>query len=154
MASILQTLEDEVGNLTTPTTFKMASLEEGNATIFDTLGLSDFPLALCLPFDITDVPRGTSIISSAEINIIFLNKVANDSIDNPAFDIEAEVNAPMRALARQFINRLERNDIIEDEGIVSVVHRTIQSEPIGDAHLHGSWAVFTIKFNEDLTTCV
>lgn len=158
MATILQTIEDAVGDLTTPTIFKLADLNEANATIFD--GLTQFPVCLVLPFDINDVSRETGrVVSEAEIQALFLTKVDNSTLDNSAYDIEANANAPMRALTREFINRLDASDIVEFDdggngGIQSVNHRTIQGEPIGDAHLYGNWATFTIRFSEDLTICL
>lgn len=155
MATILQTLETECANLTTPCTFKLANLEEGNATIFDKLTDSEFPLLLVLPFDINDVSRETGrVISEAEINALFLTKVSNSTMDDKAYDVEQKANAPMRALAKEFVNRLDLNDIIEDNGIETVNHRTVQGEPVGDAHLYGCWSVFTIRFSEDLSTCL
>jgi hypothetical protein len=153
MATLLQALEEEVGNLTTRTRFEAADLEEANATIFDQLGTGDFPVCLVLPFDIPDDRTKGSVTSTAELNVLFLNRFTNEeTIDKPYTEIENTMVAPMRTLTREFINLLDDNDIINEDGITSVVHRSVH-QPIGDATLYGNWAVFTIKFTEGLTLC-
>lgn len=154
MAALLEVLETECSNLSRKTRFEYATLEEANATIFDKLASGDFPVLLILPFDIVDPDRAHGVINSeAEINAIFLDrKTSVETIDVITKDIENEIIAPMRSLAREFVNRLDDNDIISEDGITSVTHRSTH-EALTDAHLFGDWCVFTIKFTEMVPTC-
>lgn len=153
MATLLQALEEEVGNLSRRTRFFYADLEEANNTIFDLLESGEFPVCLILPFDIPDDRTQGAVNSTAEINAMFLNRVnAQETIDKPQHEIENEMVAPMRTLSREFINRLDDNDIINEDGITSVVHRSVH-QAVTDAHLYGCWSVFTIKFTEGNTLC-
>lgn len=152
--TLLETIEDKVSCLPTPTRFVYSTLEEANATIFDELLTGQFPVCLILALDIEDYSRENGLVKSqAEINALFLDRVPRETIDKPVSEVENEVIAPMRSLSRELINRLDKSDIVEENGIESVVHRSVH-EALMDAHLYGNWAVFTIKFSEDLTTCV
>ncbi len=152
--TILETIQDEVSNLSTRTRFEYEDLEAANATIFDKLQSGDFPVCLILPFDIQDVDRENgSVKSSAEINAIFLNRIPQADIDKPSLEVDQQVVASMRTLAREFINRMDDSDIIQGAGITSVVHRSVH-QAIMDAHLYGSWAVFSISFTENNSVCV
>jgi len=107
-----------------------------------------------LPFDINDYGRdGARIRSQAEVNALFLDKVNQSTIDKPTSELENTVIAPMRAVAREFCNRLETVDMIEEDGITTSLNRSVH-QAIADAHLYGCWAVFTIKFSEDIATHV
>ena len=154
MATLLSAIEEEVGNLTTRVTFHYSDLEESNAMIYDRLQPSDFPACLILPIDITDSEREHGkLIHTAEVNAIFLNRFTNEAtIDKSISEINTQFVEPMTTLARQFINRLDENDIIEGTGIDSVVHRSTH-QALFDAHLYGCWSVFTIKYYEGLSTC-
>lgn len=153
MATLLGTLEYEASLLSVKNRFIYSTLEEANATVFDSIQAGEFPCCLVLAADIQDYNReGGSVKSQAELNILFLDRVIEKTIDKPVVDIENEVIAPMRTLTRELINRLDKTDFIEEEGISSVTHRSVH-EALMDAHLYGNWAVFTIKFSEDITTC-
>lgn len=155
MPTLLSQLEHECNNLSQGVRFEYAGdLSEANANIFDKLNNGDFPVCLILAFDILDGNREHGKInSSAEINALFLDRVSQSTIDKPTSQVESEIIAPMRALAREFVNRLDANDIIEGQGIQSVTHRNTW-EAIMDAHLYGDWCVFTIEFSEGTTICV
>lgn len=144
-------IESEVGNLSRKVRLESATLEEANATIFDQILTGDFPVCLLLPFDIVDDGmKAGELSSSAELNMIFVDRYTSEgSIDQASIDIENDIIAPMRALSRQLISRLNQSDIIFEDGISSVTHRSIH-EAITDAHLYGDWAVFTIKFCENI----
>ena len=149
--TIHQAIETEVENLSTVTRYIYADLEEANATIFDQITSGSFPICLVLPFDITD-NRETNIVSSAEVNALFLTKANQPTPDKPQSEVEAEIVSTMRAIAREFINRLDENDIIDGEGITSVVHRSVH-QAVADAHLYGCWSVFTVNFTEEISRC-
>ena len=152
--TILQAIETEVGNLSTPCKFYYEDLDLANATIFDKISAGEFPICLILPFDIQDVSRENGVIrSEAEINALFLDKVPQTDFDKPSLEVENEVIAPMRALAREFLNRLDLNDIIDEDGVGSNTNRSVH-QAIGDAHLYGCWCVFSVKFSEQIATCV
>lgn len=155
MATLLSAMETEVGNLSTKTRFVyVGDLEEANATIFDNLASGDFPVCLILAFDIVDGDRQYGVINStAEINALFLNRLTNEeTIDKPTSYIETQIIAPMRALSREFVNRMDDNDIVHAAGISSVTNRNV-FQALMDAHLYGNWAVFTISFSEEVSTC-
>lgn len=154
--TILEAIETEVGNLSSKVTYKYAgNLEEANATMFDNIKPEEYPVCLILAFDIEDYNRENGRVQSqAEINALFLDRIESQaSIDAITSEVETSIIAPMRALTRELVNRLDQNDIIEEEGIGSVTNRNTY-EALMDAHLYGNWAVFTIKFSEDITTCV
>lgn len=153
MATLLEQLETTCGELSTKVHFDYADLDEANAVIYD--NLKEFPCLLILPFDINDTGRsGPKINSEVEVNALFLDKIDNQpTLDKSTVDIENKIIAPMRAIAREFCNRLETTDIIEEDGISSVVNRSVH-EPLMDSHLYGCWAIFTIKFSEDIATYV
>lgn len=150
--TLLQTLETEANEL--GLRFEYAGdLEEANATIFDRITSGEFPVCLVLAFDINDRSRVNGIVrSSAEINALFLKKLPQITIDKSTKEVDLEAVAPMRAKARDFINGLDHSDIIDDNGIESVVHRSTH-QALLDCHLYGCWSVFTINFSEDLSTC-
>jgi len=153
MATLLETLETTCASLSLKCRFEYSGdLEESNATIFDKITSGQFPVCLVLAFDIIDGDRAHACINStAEVNAIFLDRINQPSIDKPTTETETKVIAPMRALAREFVNRLETTDIISEDGITSVTNRSVY-QALMDAHLYGCWAVFTIKFSEDITT--
>lgn len=150
--TLIEAIEQEIGNLTTATRFFYADLEEANATIFDKISSGDFPVCLVIPTDIVD-ERTEGLVSSSEVNALFLDRAPQSTIDKPQSEIDSEIIAPMRELSREFINRLDENDIIDGAGIESVTHRSVH-QAIGDAHLYGCWSVFTINFTETLGRCV
>ncbi len=151
--TLLSTIEQEVSYLSKKTRFEYSTLEEANAIIFDDLPTSEFPVCLVLAFDTQDVSRNNGVvISQAELNILFLDRVPRETNDLPVNEAENLIIAPMRGLARELINRLDNSDIVEENGIESVVHQSVH-EALTDANLFGNWAIFTIKFSEDLTTC-
>lgn len=152
--TLLEAIETEVSNLSTRVRFEYAgNLEEANATIFDQINSGEFPVCLVLAFDIVD-NRAQGIVSDAEISVLFLDrKEGQATIDAKTSEVDTQIIAPMRAISREFFNRLEANDIIEEDGIVSVTNRNVY-EPIADAHLYGNWAVATVKFTEEISLCV
>jgi hypothetical protein len=155
MPTLLSQLEAECNNLSRKVRFEyVGDLSEANANILDKLSKGDLPVCLILAFDITDGDRsGVRVNSTAEINALFLDAVYQQTIDKPTAEMEARIIGPMRTLAREWINRLDLNDIINGLGIESVTHRNTW-EAVGDAHLMGDWCNFTIKFSEDTTTCL
>lgn len=154
MATLLQVFETECQNLTTRTRFEYATLEEANASIFDKLASGDFPVLLILPFDPIDDRSSGSVKSTAEVEAIFIDRVnGQTTIDTITKEIENTVIAPMRALTREWINRVDDSDIIDEDGITSVTHRSTH-EAIMDAHLYGNWARFTIKYTEGNSLCI
>lgn len=151
--TLLSTIEQEVSYLSKKTRFEYSTLEEANAIIFDDLPTSEFPVCLVLAFDTQDVSRNNGVVvSQAELNILFLDRVPRETNDLPVKEAENLIIAPMRGLARELINRLDNSDIVEENGIESVVHQSVH-EALTDANLFGNWAIFQIRFNEDLTTC-
>lgn len=152
--TIHEALEQEVGNLSVKTRFEFADLNEANATIFDKLTSGEFPVCLVLPFDIVDDKReGISVYSTAEINTIFLDRIPQITTDLPTSQVENDAIAPMRALTRELVNRLDRLDMMDENGIESLTNRSTH-QALMDAHLYGNWGVFTVRFTEDLTTCL
>jgi len=152
MATLLETLETTCGELSQKCRFVYADLDEANATIFDQIGSGAFPVCLVLPFDISDTGRsGARITSQAEVNALFLDSMPQATIDKPTTEIESKIIAPMRALAREFCNRLETTDIIEEDGITLSLNRSAH-QAMMDSHIYGCWSVFTIKFSEDINT--
>jgi hypothetical protein len=152
--TILEALETEVSNLSRRVRFEYSTLDLANATIFDQIESSNFPVCLVLAFDIQDVSRENGkVISTAEVNTLFLDRAPAESIDKPIQEIESEFVSPMRALTRELVNRLDLNDIIEEGGIESLVNRSVH-EATMDAHLYGNWGVFTVRFSEDISTCL
>jgi hypothetical protein len=152
--TILSAIQSEISQLSRSCKFYYEDLDQANANIFDKISAGEFPVCLILPFDIQDVSRENGVIrSTAEVNALFLDKVAQLDPDKPSLDIENEVVAPMRAIAREFLNRLDLNDIIDEDGITSNVNRSVH-QGVSDAHLYGCWVIFTVKFTENISLCV
>ena len=151
--TIHEALETTAGELTTPVRYIFSTLEEANATLMDKIPNGDFPVCFVIAFNINDYERANGRVKSqAEINVMFLDKIPAATIDTPITKIETDVVAPMRTLTREFVNKLDKLDVIEDDGISSVNHQSVH-EAVMDAHLYGNMGVFTIKFTEDLSTC-
>jgi hypothetical protein len=154
MATLLSTIETEVAALIPKTRFEYAAnLNEANNTIFDVIPNGEFPVCLVLQIDPSQKSREYGrIIMEAELTVFFLDKIAAASPDQSAIEAHPIVLA-MRSLSDQFINRMDKTDIIEELGIESVSN-TSTYEAIMDAHLYGNMATFTITYSEDLTTCI
>lgn len=151
--SIHEVLKYSAAALNPKCRYIFATLDESNATIFDQIGAGDFPVCLILPFDIVDGNREHGVIkSTAEINAIFLTRYPQATIDIPTQEVEDKMVAPMRSLARAFVNTMDKSTIMFEDGITSATYRSVH-EAMSDAHLFGCWAVFTPSFTEDLTTC-
>jgi len=151
--TIHEALRAEVGNLTRRFRYEYSTEDLANATIFDGLLAGDFPVCLVLPFDINDTRENGVVTSSAEINAMFLDRAPQSTMDKPIQEAEDEIIAPMRTYTREFLNRMDLNDIVHEEGVGEATHRSVH-EPVMDAHVYGNWAVFTIKFTEDLSQCI
>jgi len=151
--TIHEALRAEVGNLTRRFRYEYSTEDLANATIFDGLLSGDFPVCLVLPFDINDTRENGVVTSSAEINAMFLDRAPQSTMDKPIQEAEDEIIAPMRTYTREFLNRMDLNDIVNGEGVGEATHRSVH-EPVMDAHVYGNWAVFTIKFTEDLSQCI
>jgi len=152
--TLLSTIENEVSLLSKKVRYVYSTLEEANATIFDDLASGQFPVCLVLALDIQDYSRENGkVLSSAEVNTLFLDRVPRETNDLPVTEAEDKVIAPMRALNRELINRLDKTDIVEENGIESINHRSVY-EGLTDSNLYGNWGTFTIKFSEDISTCV
>jgi hypothetical protein len=153
MSTLLYAIETEVSNLSTRTRFEYAGdLEDANATIFDQIASGEFPVCLILAFDVNDTRANGIVKSKAEINALFLTKLDQITVDKKASEIDLEAIAPMRSIAREFINRLDENDIVTEAGIETVVHRSVH-QALMDAHLYGCWSVFTVNFEEGISLC-
>lgn len=152
--TILSAIETEVNNLSSKVTFKFAAtLEEANANFFDKLKPEDYPVALLLVYNPNEKDRSFGrIIQEAEINMFIVDRTQQATIDVDSLDVNPTVER-MRALSTELVNRLDKNDIIEETGIESVSHVST-FEPITDAHVYGDYLTFTITFSEGLTTCV
>jgi hypothetical protein len=153
MATLLETLETTCASLSRKVRVEYATLEEANAVILDRLKTSDFPVCLIIPFETVDGDRAhTRINSTAEVEALFLDRfTTQQTLDKSTVQIENLFCAPMRALSREFVNRLDTTDIIHEDGISSVRHQSTFNG-LTDAHLYGCWSTFTIKFSEDINT--
>lgn len=129
------------------------NLEEANGTIFDQILTGEFPVCLVLAFTVKDKRANGQVISTAEINMFCLDRVNKPTIDTPTAEIEITVITPMRSKAREVLNRLDHDDIIEGLGIEAADHISVH-EALMDAHLYGTHSVFTVNFNEGLGLCV
>lgn len=153
MATLIQAIETEVANLSTPTRFEFEKLDVANGTIFDKLTVGDFPVCLLVPFNpsIRDREHPRSIME-ATVEIFILSKMAGATYDRTAEDIKALIE-PLHALGHELINRLDLNDVIEDEGITTVDF-VDAFEAVGDATLYGPMITFNIVYSEDLNVCI
>jgi hypothetical protein len=134
--------------------YEYEDLDLSNATIFDKLNAGQFPVCLVLPFDIVDEDRENGVVkSTAEINALFLTRyTVQETTDKPSSEIEQTMVAPMRALARSFVNLIDHDDLMFEEGVISARYRSVH-QSMFDSVLYGCWVVFSPKFTEDLTTC-
>jgi len=153
MSSIHQVLKDSASCLSVKVRYVFADLDESNATIFDSVGAGEFPVMLVIPFDIVDGNRENGVVkSTSEMDILFLTRIPQATIDIPSDEIETKMVDPMRKLAREFVNVLDKDDIMFEEGITSATYRSVHKAMM-DSHLYGCWINMTPSFTEDLTTC-
>jgi len=151
--TLLSAIETEVSNLSTSTRFLFAAdREEANASIMDKVLTGEFPVCLLMAFDIQDVRINGIVKSKSDIRIAFLTRLTQLTPDLPMAEIDEQAILPMRNLAREFINRLDKNDIISEAGIESVTYISTHGG-IYDAHLYGSSCEFTVNFEEGISLC-
>ena len=145
----------ETSALTLVKRYEYEDLDLANAVIFDKLNTGDFPVCLVLPFDIEDNNRENGVIkSTAEINALFLTRyTSQETIDKSSNEIEQLMVAPMRNLARRFVNLIDDSDLMFEQGVISARYRSVH-QPLMDATLYGCWVVFSPNFTEDLTVCL
>lgn len=151
--TIIEVLQEVNNSMSRPLTFIYADLNEANLEA-DKLLNSELPINIIMPFSVTDVPGTSGILKSTfELNAFFLNKSSNITTDFKAIEIETEVIAPMRALAREFIFRLNEHSIVDPEtkGLTSIVYQPVYSSM--DANLFGVWAKATVPVMEGLSGC-
>ena len=153
MATLIQAIEQEIGNLSTATRFEFEKLDVANAAIFDTLGTGEFPVCLLVPFNPSVKDREhPRVIMEATVELFILSSMPGATHDRTAEDIKALIE-PLHVLGHELIRRLDTNDVIEDEGITTVAF-VDSFEAVGDATLYGTMITFNIVYSEDLNDCI
>lgn len=151
--TIIQALQEVNNSMSRALTLIYADLNEANLEA-DKLVNSELPVNIILPFTVTDVPGTSGILKSTfELNAFFLNKSANITTDFKSIEVETEVIAPMRTIAREFIFRLNEHSIVDPEtkGMTQIVYQPVYSSM--DANLFGVWAKATVPVIEGLSGC-
>lgn len=154
--SILEALEEV--RLLVPAIRKLilADMNEANATETDQLIDSELPAMLVMPFEPVDnFPNSGSglVKTTVDLDIFFLMKSTNITLDYSSAKIELECVAPMRLLARKFVHHLQTHAIIDPEtaGITSVRHSPVYSGL--DANLYGDRIRLNVPVIESPVVC-
>ena len=136
--TILEALQEVKNEMPWIKTFIYADLNEANATETDKLVESEYPVMIVFPINPVDtIPNSGLTKTTFELNAMFLNKSAQKTTDYKSSEIEIEVIAPMRLIARKYIHVLATHSIIDPEtpGITTVNYQPVYSSM--DANLFG-----------------
>lgn len=153
--SILEAIEDIKNSLSpAPATFFYADLNEANIDA-DALLNAAYPLMIVIPFIPVDNPGRSGVLkTTVELDIFFLNKKTGQAtVQYNSMEIENEIIAPMRAMARQFFHKMNQHEIIDKEtgGVTNI--RLQPTYSALDANAHGVWAKATAAVMERITGC-
>lgn len=152
--TILEAIQDVNTNLSRSVTLIYADLNEANFDV-DKLISSQLPILVVLPIVPVDNRGKSGVLKTTfELQAFFLNKSEKITTDYKSIEIETEVIAPMRQLAREFIFRLTQHSIIDPEtdGITQATHQPIYSSM--DANLFGVYTRCDVPVMEGITGCV
>jgi hypothetical protein len=152
--TIIEALEEVNDGLTPAPTFIFADLNEANFSV-DAIANADL-LLIVLPFTPVDaIGKSGALKTTFELQAFMLTKKSDQvTKDFSAAEIEIEIVAPMRLLARKFIHNLNGHAIIDPEtqGITSVSYQPIYSSM--DAELHGVFIRATVPVMEKPLVCI
>jgi hypothetical protein len=153
--TIIEALEEVNDGLTPAPTFIFADLNEANFSV-DAIANADLPVLIVLPFTPVDaIGKSGALKTTFELQAFMLTKKSDQvTKDFSAAEIEIEIVAPMRLLARKFIHNLNGHAIIDPEtqGITSVSYQPIYSSM--DAELHGVFIRATVPVMEKPLVCI
>lgn len=151
--TLLQTLEDCAKQVSA--SFYFATPDKANVLMDEVLAM-DFPVIIVLPYKVTDTTDENTGAIESEFDLDFyaLQKRDDATMDFVQYDVEGEITKPMRSLARQFIHKIDKSDIVTatTKGYEKV---TIErADGVLDAHLFGVKATANIPFIEQSTACI
>jgi hypothetical protein len=137
MATLLSAIEEIKAEMTDIKTLLNADLFEANQ-LADALLSSEYPMILLLPIPIVDTPGSSGVLkSTVDLQVFFLNRGSDITVDYSGSKIETEFIEPMRKYARQFMNKLNSHKIIDPE-TRGIEARTYTAEySLFDAHTFG-----------------
>lgn len=152
--TILAALEEIFDDLPAIKTFIYADLNEANGTYLDKMVNAEYPVMLVLPFAVIDTPAQSGILKSTfELYAFMLDKQDAATADYSSIEIETDIIAPMRLLARRFVHKLNEHSIIDptSAGIQSMNFQPTYGE--FDSHLFGVLFRGTIPVMENEIIC-
>lgn len=154
--TILEAIEEVVEDMSQNVTLIYADLNEANFDVDKLVG-SEFPVLIVLPFIPVDTPGTSGVLKTTfDFQAFLLNKdVMQSTVDYRAIEVENNVVAPMRMLAREFMHKFNEHTIIDPEDKIGIGARTYQ--PIYssmDANLHGVFIRARVPVMEGITGCV
>lgn len=149
--TLISALEEVRAEMTDIKTLLNADMFEANM-LADKLLTSEYPLILLLPSPIVDNPGSSGVLkSTSDLTLYFLKRGTDITPDYSTARIETEFIEPMRLLARQFINKLNKHKIIDPE-TKGIEARTYNAEyALWDAHLFGVSVRCTVPIMEKNT---
>jgi len=155
---ILSTIQEVVADLTTPCAFFYANLYEANGE----LGIPEFSegkdtfFVYIPPFEVVDTVDMNGLIHTVfTMQFFLMRRLELPTTDYRSQDIDPVMDE-MRTLARQFIHKLEEQDIVEKGGPAEgITERKITSE-YGwvDHHLFGVSCTCEVPLMQGLTGCI
>lgn len=151
--TILEAIQAIVDTLTTPVTFIYGDEYEANV-LADKMAGSELPILVIFPIVVTDKPGASGVLKSTfPLYAMFLNKDPDEAaIQKDSAKLESKVVAPMRALAREFVFKLNQSQIIDpEEEAFEITHEPIYNNM--DANLHGIFSTGTVPVIEGITGC-
>lgn len=152
--TILEAIEEVAGTILPVPEFFYADLNEANIDA-DALANSAFPLMIVLPIVVTDNPGRSGVLkSSVPLQFFMLNVKADQAtVQYNSAQVETEIIAPMRALARQFMYKLNRHAIVDPETAGATNIRYESTYSALDRNVHGVYVTATVPFLEGITGC-
>jgi hypothetical protein len=152
--TILEAIEEVAGTLLPVPEFFYADLFEANVDA-DLLANSAFPIMIVLPISPTDNPGKSGVLKSSLPFSFFMLNVKTDqaTVQYNSIQIENEIIAPMRALARQFMFNLNRHAIIDPETAGATNIKYDPTYNALDRNCYGVFVTAQVPFMEKITGC-
>lgn len=155
---ILSTIQTVVNSLTTPCAFFYANLYEANGD----LGIPEFSaghdtfFVYIPPFENTDTYAENGLIHTVfPLQFFLLTKLEFSTMDYKSSEVEPTIDA-MRELAREFVHKLEEQDVVEKGGPATGIKETKITSEYGfsDSHLFGVSVQCDVPIMEGKTGCI
>ncbi len=154
---ILSTIQAVVASLSKPCSFTYGDLFEANGEL-DIPALSegkDIFFVYVPPLEVTDEDQDNGYIHSKfPLQFFMMKKLEEPTAEYKSSEVDPTIDE-MRELAREFIARLENQDIVEKGGPANGIGARKYTSEYGwlDAHLFGVSCECEVPLSEGRTSC-